>query len=353
MAAAPSGLLFLCMEPDDAVFGIDSKIVEAVLEADRRFQPDALFLVSTCVPEMAGTDLDALAAELAPRVRARLLVVRTDGFSARHQQQGLRRVLASLVGLMGPVPPEPRSVNVLGLRAEGARHTELVRALEDAGVRVLSTVPAATTVEALARCPSAALNVVVEDYALDLAREMEARFGVPYVEVGFPLAPDRVDEAYAQLEDALGVALRPLVAVAREAAGQAMARSRAAAQGRRAAVAAFAGGPLGAARFLAELGAEPAVVLASRFSRQDARERVVLLASGHDPLVGRTQGTGQMVPLLRSLGVDLYAGHGDRYALARLGIGQVHPDPPRARWGYEATRWAAEMVGAAMGGKPR
>ncbi|MEW6047293.1 MAG: hypothetical protein AB1609_12555, partial [Bacillota bacterium] len=148
----------------------------------------------------------------------------------------------------------------------------------------------------------------------------------------------------------LGVDLSVQVAAAGEAARRSMATARAAVAGMRAAVAAFSGGTLGAARFLAEVGAQPALLLTSHLSRQDARERDALLARGFDPLVGLARGTAQLAPLLRSLGIKLYAGHGDRYSLAGLGIGHLHPEPPRARWGYEAARWAADAVAAA--GRP-
>lgn len=337
-------LLLLPMDQTDVVFGVDERLTEAVLAADRRFRPAAVFLVSTCVPEMIGTDLEALVRSLQGQVGARLLPVRTDGFSARHQQLGQRRMLAALARTMAPQPVRPRSVNILGLRGPGGQETELAETLRHWGAEVLCTLPGAGTLAEVQQAPAAALNLVVAETGLDLAREMEQRFGTPYLNIGFPLGADQVEAAYAAVAAALGVAAGSAPAGRVEAARQAMARARRRVGGLRGAVAAFAGGALGAAGFLADLGVEPEVVFLHRLLPADRAQREALLARGIDPLVARSLSTQDTAAVCQALGVQVYAGHGDRHGLARLGIAHVHPDPPRALWGFAATGWAAEML---------
>lgn len=337
-------LLLLAMDQADTVFGVEDRLVEAIMEADRRFQPKALFLVSTCIPEMIGTDLEAVVRMVQDRVRARLLPVRTDGFSGKHQQLGHRRLLAALARAMEPVPVRPRTVNILGLRGGRGRDSELVRLLEGWGAEVLSIIPADTPFAEIQQAPAAALNLVVSLMGVELAQEMEGRFGTPYREIGQPLLPDQVKATYSTIAAALGITPgEELERIAGEAR-RAMDRAGRRAGGMRAAVALFMGGALGAARFLAEMGVMPEVVILNRLTMYDRAEGERLLAQGIDPLVVQSRSTQETAEVLQSLRPQLFAGHGDPSSMARLGIGHLHPDPPQALWGFQATHWAVGML---------
>lgn len=337
-------LLLLPMDQADTVFGVDDRLAEAILEADQRYSPEVLFLVSTCVPEMMGTDLDAMVNCLQDRVRARLLPVRTDGFSGRYQQIGHKRLLSSLVRVMDPVPVRPRTVNILGLRGNGGQETELVRLLKAWGAEVLFVVPSETTLAAVRQAPAAVLNLVVSEMGIDLARAMEQRFGTPYLDVGYPLGAAEVAAAYRAIADTLGIEPGGELAVLEAEARGAMDRARDRAVGMRCAVSAFAGGALGAARFLADLGMEPVVVFLHRLTAADRAERERLLTRGIDPLVAQTRSTQDTADVLQVLRPQVYAGHGDGNAMARQGIAHLHPEPRTALWGFSATCWAAETV---------
>lgn len=343
-AGLKDNLLLVPMDQADTVFGVEDRLVEAVLEADRRFRPRMLFLVGTCIPEMVGADLEAVVHMAQAQVQARLLPVRTDGFSGKHQLLGHRRLLAALARAMEPRPVRPRSVNILGLRGNAGVESELVRLLRRWGAEVLCVVPAETAFAQVQQAPAAALNLLAGEMGLDLAQEMERRFGTPYLHVGQPLHPEQVAQTYAAVAAALGLAPgAELEALAAEA-GEAMQAARRAAEGLRCAVGTFMGGALGAARFLVDLGLEPAIIFLNRLTLQDRTAREALLARGIDPLVAQSRSSLDTAAVLAALRPQVYAGHGDPSAMARLGIAHIHPDPARALWGFEATRWAAAMV---------
>lgn len=343
-AGLKDNLALLSMDQADTVFGVEDRVVEAIREADRRFQPKLIFLVSTCVPEMIGTDLDAVIRMAQGEVQAQLLPVRTDGFSGKHQQLGNRRLLASLAQAMEPLPVRPRAVNILGMRGSNGRASELVRVLEGWGVEVLCAIPAESTFDELRQAPAASLNLVVTEVGLDLAREMEQRFGTPFLFIGQPLHPDQVQGVYLAIATALGVTPGDELGQLAEQARRTMTRVRRRAAGLRAAVALFMGGALGATRFLSDLGLHPEVVFLNRLTTRDQVEQERLLAGGIDPLVARTRSTQDTAEVLRVLKPQIFAGHGDPSSMARLGIAHLHPDPPQAMWGFSATQWAAEMV---------
>jgi len=48
----------------DVVNGGEEKLTAAILEAERRFRPHAIFIGNTCVPALIGDDIDNVVASL-------------------------------------------------------------------------------------------------------------------------------------------------------------------------------------------------------------------------------------------------------------------------------------------------
>ncbi len=77
----PDNLLLLPLVQEDVIFGAHEKVKQAVIEADRRYHPEVLFVVTTCTQEIIGEDFDAAIEEIRPEINAQLLVVHTDNFT--------------------------------------------------------------------------------------------------------------------------------------------------------------------------------------------------------------------------------------------------------------------------------
>lgn len=77
----PDNLLLLPIYQEDIIFGAHEKVKQAVIEVDREFQPDVLFVVTTCTQEIIGEDFDVAMEELRSEVGAKLLVIHTDNFT--------------------------------------------------------------------------------------------------------------------------------------------------------------------------------------------------------------------------------------------------------------------------------
>jgi len=98
----PNNLLFLTYTQDDVIFGFHEKVRLAVREIDRKYHPEVLFLVTTCLQEIVGEDFDASIEEIKSEVKARLLVIHTDNFTCEDAAPGIENAFLSLSELMQP-----------------------------------------------------------------------------------------------------------------------------------------------------------------------------------------------------------------------------------------------------------
>lgn len=331
---------------------VNERLGAAVEIIDRRYLPQVLFLGTTCLPRPLDLDLAGLAARLQPTTRAALLPLPGPTFSEGHGLQAMGALLTALVELMVGQKVQPQTVNILGLRGRAGRDAELVRVLGANGCRVLNVLPASGGMVGLRRAPAAALNIVVDDAALGLARAMHERFGTPWVDVGFPLTPAATLSAYERINAHLGLQPGHSLYLMRDAARQQRDAVRQQAGGRTLAIADFPGGSLAAAIFYSDLNFAPVALLLSRFGERAEGQARRLLQQGVDPLVVCCRRFEHAVETLQLLRPDCYVGHGDAALVKGLGLAQFAPTLPRALWGFEAGQWAMEMTLAALEGGP-
>ncbi|MTV48269.1 nitrogenase [Heliobacillus mobilis] len=67
----------------DVIGGGEVKLAPAIREADLRYKPKTIFVVSTCVPGIIGDDIDGVVAEVQPDVEARIVPVHCQGFKTK------------------------------------------------------------------------------------------------------------------------------------------------------------------------------------------------------------------------------------------------------------------------------
>ncbi len=191
------------LDQHDVTFGSQEKMDEAFAELVEEYAPEAVFLVTTCVVEVTGDDMDAMAEGYSRQYDLPVLVVHAENFKTDDHLPGIEHTLDACFQLM-ELQPVRDLVNVLGLRLGDFRRTEVCRFLKESGVEVGMTLPGRTSVDALRTAPAARCNLVVHPVGLPLAQAMEKRFGTPYVLFERYSDPNRILSCYEQLYRILG-----------------------------------------------------------------------------------------------------------------------------------------------------
>lgn len=323
------------MEHGDIVFGSAGNVSAAVRKINQVKHPQAILLITTCVPEITGENFDALAENLTRELGIPVLAVHTEHFRCNSHMSGIEKTLLALLEVMRPQPVAETQLNILGHRFGSIENSELFALLSQKGYSIQLKLPYKTTVAEISKAPAARMNIVADFTALPLAEKMKERFGTEYVVFDKFLNPQRIDASYCALETALGCALRGEVEAARRALQAKMAEAKPRLAGKTFIYGNSVMPAFEVSGFLCSLGMKPIVIQARDLYQNDDIYIAEILAGGHDPYVSSIANIAPLRAIYPMIHPDFYIGHENPHDLIKHGILQVTFDAAASKQGYE------------------
>lgn len=171
----------------DIIWGTTKILEQAAIDADRRKHPSYMILVSSCVTEIIGTDLSAVAKKLQSQLTAKkVLAMDHISFTADESDGWIlfsKMMADQIIPELPAYEKKKGSYNLLGISQTDfhgkADRRELKRMLSDyMGMECLNTENGGVLFKNLA---TAQFNLVVRQEAVPLAQALEQRFGTPYI----------------------------------------------------------------------------------------------------------------------------------------------------------------------------
>ncbi|MDR3233742.1 MAG: hypothetical protein LBT46_08800 [Planctomycetaceae bacterium] len=223
----PKGALWLStnLNESDVVSGGEEKLKRAIVEADKRYRPAAIIVLSTCVPGIIGDDIDGVADLLREQVAAAILPIHCEGFKTKIMATAYDAIFHSFLRYMVDGKDETefavynneaavtaekirrsRLVNLLNVSSmTGPDQKELTRLLNKLGLEV-NMLPCDAHPNAFQIAPFAALSVGVcpthDDYFMTYLNE---KFGVPFVGGQMPIGIENTSIWLRQIAEKLGL----------------------------------------------------------------------------------------------------------------------------------------------------
>ena len=180
MSADGCQIVSVVLEQHDVTFGCQEKLEEAMKELNEEYHPKAVFIVTTCVPEITGDDVESMADLFSDQYGFPVMVVHAENFKTDDHLPGIEHTLEVCCEMMQP-QEKTNCVNVLGLRLGDFTKTEVYRVLKEQSIPVGMQLPGNSSVKEIETAPQAAVNLVVHPVGLSLAKKMKKKFGTPYV----------------------------------------------------------------------------------------------------------------------------------------------------------------------------
>ena len=332
----------VALDGHDVTFGCVQKVTDAFAEMMEEHHPRAVFLVTTCVVEIIGDDIDALAGSLSERYGLPVMAVHTEHFKCENHLPGVERTMTACFDVMRPHECDG-SVNLLGQRMGDFEETELCGVLREAGVRIGLRMPCGCSVEDIRNAPAARVNIVVDDTALPLARKMRQAFGTPYVLFDKYVSPARIAACYQALFDVLGLALPARLEDLRAGAEAACEQARRELRG---VTYIYGNTPFRCYefnRFMAEVGMIPQLIQTNAIKPEDEGDRAAILALC-DPYVTKTANIAPLQYIYDVLHPMLYLGHEYAARLRAKGVALVRTDGAGNMLGYEVTAFVVRAL---------
>lgn len=197
-------MLSVVLDQHDVTFGCQEKMDEAFEELMAEYSPEAVYLVTTCVVEVIGDDVESMAAAYTEKYNIPVIVVHAENFKTDDHLPGIEHTLDASFAIMQKQTTEELCVNVLGMRLGDFTKTEAYQVLKEAGVGTYMSLPGKTSVEIIRTAPKAKCNIVAHPIGLPLAIRMKEEFGVPYVMFERYSDPERIYRSYCSLFEELG-----------------------------------------------------------------------------------------------------------------------------------------------------
>jgi len=175
-------------EPD-IVMGSQEKLLAAVGQIANQHHPSAIFVYATCVTALIGEDLPALCKTASARYGLPVIPVESPGFAGSKNLGNKLAGEALLEHVIGTVEPErltPCDVNIIGEYNVAGELWQVKPVLDRIGIRLLATISGDGRYRDVAGSHRARAALLVCSRAmLNLARRMEERFGIPFLEGSF------------------------------------------------------------------------------------------------------------------------------------------------------------------------
>jgi len=359
----------------DVVYGGEGKLLEAVKEADQRYHPDLIVILSCCCSGIIGDDVETVAEIAEQEVDARVLAIRSEGFGGDFRS-GYEDAFKALMTLMEPRRGVKRgTINIIGAR-QGPTYTEwtedlneLERLVHAIGVEINGVLCGGCTVEQIRQAPSAELNASwCYDWGQKLGDLMEERFGIPYARTGQPYGPLATEEWIMGVAKPLGLEDRAREVIVREMAAveRELDTLRRCFEGRTALIeiAEFPGPirALSLARMAEEFGAHPIIVNLHPYTVKERMPSIkFLLDQGQNPEVILTTGLFSLgsfsVSSKTQAEVEMIAAHlaGEDAIylgspLRQPGIAQVNMTTITGypQYGYQGIRNMARLIASSL-----
>jgi len=196
----------------DIVYGSEKKLHKTIVQTYEKVRPKAIFVYATCVSGLIGEDIESVCKKAEAELGIRVIPVNAPGFVGP-KNLGNRIagevLLDHVIGTGKPPSPCPSPASGEGKlssppltggdKGEGEFSINLIGEyniagdlwlveplLKEAGIRILSRITGDSIYKEITYAHHAKLNVVVCSRALiNVAKEMEGRYGIPYIEVSF------------------------------------------------------------------------------------------------------------------------------------------------------------------------
>ncbi len=330
------------LDDHDITFGCNKKLEDAFKEMIEEYSPQAVYLVSTCVVEIIGDDIDAIADIFTEQYQIPVMPVHTEHFKCENHLPGLERTITASLKLMQSCPCDG-SVNILGQRMGNFKDTELYHLLKESNVSIGLQMPCGCEIEEIKRGAAAKVNIVVNMIGLPLAKKMQQKFGIPYVFFNKYTSPKRVKKAYENLFECLELPLNLQI----EKLYQKAEEKRKEAEEKLKGITYIYGNiPLDCFEvneFMVSLKMIPQVIQTSAIYETDG-EYIENILKEENPYMTKSANIAPLQYVYDVLKPNLYLGHEYAARLRKKGIAIVHIDKVNSKLGFEVTECLIEEL---------
>lgn len=168
------------MNERDTIFGSGERLKEIILEVNRRYQPKAIFVSTSCATGIIGEDIDSVVDEVKADIDVPVIAVHCEGFKSRIWATGFD--ISDQAVLRGIVKPPKQKRNTINFKNfyESAR-PEIIDLFKNFDLEPIFLYANATVEELSRMSESVATTCICGVLGNYLGNGLEEKYGVPYI----------------------------------------------------------------------------------------------------------------------------------------------------------------------------
>lgn len=174
------------MNEQDTIFGSTDALAEIILEVNRRYSPEAIFVTSSCATGIIGEDIDSVVDDVKENIAVPVVAVHCEGFKSRIWATGFDIADHAVLGSIVKPPQQKRNTINFKNFYESAR-PEIVEMFKNFDLEPIFLY-CNSTVEELSHISEAlATTCICGTLGSYLGNGLEETYGVPYIRSINPL----------------------------------------------------------------------------------------------------------------------------------------------------------------------
>lgn len=181
----------------DVIYGAADKLKYAIQEAQSRYNPKAIFILTSCTSGIIGEDIEGTIGEIQPEIKATIVPVHCEGIRSRIVQTGYDAFWHGVLKYLVKKPKKKQKdlINVASMLSYTWQdRLEITRLLGKLDLRV-NFIPEFASVEQFEILSEAALTApLCPTYTDYLSKGLEQEYGVPYFLYPSPVGIKNTDE---------------------------------------------------------------------------------------------------------------------------------------------------------------
>ncbi|HWQ41953.1 MAG TPA: nitrogenase component 1 [Desulfosporosinus sp.] len=343
------------IDENDVINGGEKKLAEAVIETEKRYSPNVIFVLTSCASGIIGDDVDAVVGNVQKEVKATVVPIHCEGFKSKLPATGFEAAFNAIKHYILKDIRPPREEGLINLFAPTsvgiADQKEIKRLLEHLGLHV-NYVPFYSNVEKIKTIPAAIASAsICEVFADEFMQWLNTEYDIPYAITCMPLGVKNTDQWLRGIAKLVGKVEQVEEYIEREHQRilPQIEEVRGILQGKRAVVSAGTARGFAATALIEDYGLE-LIGLRVRNLEEAVEERVGKLVDIHgedfffDISFGQTH---EQVNYVRKLNPDIFIGNNAQ--IAKLGIPTEHVlDPIRPTMGYDGILYIGRKLANAI-----
>lgn len=277
-------ILTTAMEQEDVVFGAEDKLEAVIRNADDKYHPSLIAVLTSCASSIIGEDVERVVKTVNNNINAKVLVVNAGGFEG-NQTDGYRDLLLALIDLMEyPTSKEP-SLNLVAQFRGGPDLIALKNYFNILEIPINCVLTSGATFKQVKNSSNASLNVsMCEASGLVPCQIMEKKFQTPFLHPNLPMGINATSNFFRNICKILSVEYA--ITHIEERYRKIIASYSPFLSGKRVAIVAGSTRAIPLTEFVSELGMEPVLVCMDLLGQHTNRKIIEVVENNHiEPVI--------------------------------------------------------------------